>query len=93
LGDSRYARAGVTGGSRLAGVMTGAVHKAATAALDQLVGLAISDPNSPFHALQANRLVVAESRIKSPRGEGPDASIAELLASVGREQIEAMGDT
>ncbi|TIP79063.1 MAG: xanthine dehydrogenase family protein molybdopterin-binding subunit, partial [Mesorhizobium sp.] len=27
LGDSRYARAGVTGGSRLAGVMTGAVHK------------------------------------------------------------------
>ncbi|RWP70811.1 MAG: xanthine dehydrogenase family protein molybdopterin-binding subunit [Mesorhizobium sp.] len=93
LGDSRYARAGVTGGSRLAGVMTGAVHKAATAALDELVGLAISEANSPFHALQANTLVVSEGRIRSPRGDGPDVSIAELLGSVGRSQIEAMGDT
>ncbi|WP_192361044.1 xanthine dehydrogenase family protein molybdopterin-binding subunit, partial [Mesorhizobium mediterraneum] len=79
--------------SRLAGVMTGAVHKAATAALDELVGLAISDPNSPFHALQANTLVVANGRIASPRGDGPEVSIAELLGSVGRSQIEAMGDT
>lgn len=93
LGDSRFARAGVAGGSRLAGVMTGAVYKAATAALDQLVGLAISDPRSPFHALQANTLVVANGRIASPRGDGPDVSIAELLASVGRDHIEALGDT
>ena len=93
LGDSRFPRAGVTGGSRLAGVMTGAVYKAATSALDQLVGLAISDPRSPFHALQANTLVVANGRISSPRGDGPDVSIAELLTSVGRDHIEATGDT
>lgn len=93
LGDSRFARAGVTGGSRLAGIMTGAVHKAAGAALDQLVGLAISDPRSPFHALQANTLVVKGGRIASPRGDGPEVSIAELLASVGADQIEAKGDT
>ncbi|ESX11570.1 xanthine dehydrogenase family protein molybdopterin-binding subunit [Mesorhizobium sp. LSJC264A00] len=83
----------VAGGSRLAGVMTGAVYKAATSALDQLVGLAISDPRSPFHALQANTLVVANGRIRSPRGDGPDVSIADLLASVGRDRIEATGDT
>ncbi|WP_192181552.1 xanthine dehydrogenase family protein molybdopterin-binding subunit [Mesorhizobium amorphae] len=93
LGDSRFARAGVTGGSRLAGIMTGAVHKAAGAALDHLVGLAISDPRSPFHALQANTLVVAGGRVSSPRGDGPEVSIAELLASVGADQIEAKGDT
>lgn len=93
LGDSRFPRAGVAGGSRLAGVMTGAVYKAATSALDQLVGLAISDPRSPFHALQANTLVVANGRITAPRGDGPDVSIAELLASVGRDRIEATGDT
>lgn len=93
LGDSRFARAGVAGGSRLAGVMTGAVYKAAGAALDELVGLAISDPRSPFHALQANTLVVANGRITAPRGDGPDVSIAELLASVGRDHIEATGDT
>ena len=93
LGDSRFPRAGVTGGSRLAGIMTGAVHKAAGAALDQLVGLAISDPRSPFHALQANTLVVANGRVTSPRGDGPEVSIADLLASVGRDHIEAVGDT
>lgn len=93
LGDSRFPRAGVAGGSRLAGVMTGAVYKAATSALDQLVGLAISDPRSPLHALQANTLVVANGRITAPRGDGPDVSIAELLSSVGRSDIEATGDT
>jgi xanthine dehydrogenase YagR molybdenum-binding subunit len=93
LGDSRFARAGVTGGSRLAGVMTGAVYKAATQALDELIGLAIADPRSPFHALQANTLVVSGGRITSPRGDGPDVSISELLASVGRDRIEAKGDT
>ncbi|RWL92678.1 MAG: xanthine dehydrogenase family protein molybdopterin-binding subunit [Mesorhizobium sp.] len=93
LGDSHFARAGVTGGSRLAGVMTGAVYKAASQALDDLVGLALSDPRSPFQNLQANTLQVRDGRIASPRGEGPELSVAEFMAAVGREQIEAKGDT
>ncbi|MDX8534434.1 xanthine dehydrogenase family protein molybdopterin-binding subunit [Mesorhizobium sp. VK25A] len=93
LGDSHFARAGVTGGSRLAGVMTGAVHKAAGQALDELIGLALSNPRSPFQKLQANTLQVRDGRIASPRGEGPDLSIAELMSAVGRDRIEAKGDT
>ncbi|MBZ9761648.1 xanthine dehydrogenase family protein molybdopterin-binding subunit [Mesorhizobium sp. CA8] len=93
LGDSHFARAGVTGGSRLAGVMTGAVHKAAGQALDELIGLALSDPRSPFQKLQANTLVVRDGRIASPRGEGPDLSIGELMSAVGRDHIETKGDT
>ncbi|TKB11949.1 MAG: xanthine dehydrogenase family protein molybdopterin-binding subunit [Mesorhizobium sp.] len=93
LGDSRLARAGVTGGSRLAGVMTGAVYKAAGQALDELIGLALSDPRSPFHGLQANTLQVRDGRIASPRGDGPELSIAELMGALGRERIEAKGDT
>ncbi|WP_192257385.1 xanthine dehydrogenase family protein molybdopterin-binding subunit [Mesorhizobium silamurunense] len=93
LGDSRLARAGVTGGSRLAGVMTGAVYKAAGQALDDLIGLALSDPRSPFQKLQANTLQVRDGRIASPRGEGPELSIAELMSALGRERIEAKGDT
>ncbi|RRH87745.1 xanthine dehydrogenase family protein molybdopterin-binding subunit [Mesorhizobium tamadayense] len=93
LGDSHFARAGVTGGSRLAGVMTGAVYKAAGQALDELIGLALSDPRSPFQKLQANTLVVKDGRIASPRGEGPELSIAEFLSTVGRDGIEAKGDT
>ena len=93
LGDSHFARAGVTGGSRLAGVMTGAVYKAAGQALDELIGLALSDPRSPFHGLQANTLVVRDGRIASPRGDGPELSIAAFLSAVGRDRIEAKGDT
>ncbi|MGX8008296.1 xanthine dehydrogenase family protein molybdopterin-binding subunit [Mesorhizobium sp. ORM8.1] len=93
LGDSHFARAGVTGGSRLAGVMTGAVYKAAGQALDELIGLALSDPRSPFQKVQANTLVVKDGRIASPRGDGPDLSIAELMQAVGRDRIEAKGDT
>ncbi|WP_434722170.1 xanthine dehydrogenase family protein molybdopterin-binding subunit [Mesorhizobium sp. RIZ17] len=93
LGDSHFARAGVTGGSRLAGVMTGAVYKAAGQALDELIGLALSDPRSPFQKLQANTLQVRDGRIASPRGEGPELSIAEFMSAVGREKIEAKGDT
>ncbi|TPN76718.1 xanthine dehydrogenase family protein molybdopterin-binding subunit [Mesorhizobium sp. CU3] len=93
LGDSHFARAGVTGGSRLAGVMTGAVYKAAGQALDELIGLALSDPRSPFQKVQANTLSVKDGRIASPRGDGPDLSIAELMSAIGREKIEAKGDT
>jgi xanthine dehydrogenase YagR molybdenum-binding subunit len=93
LGDSHFARAGVTGGSRLAGVMTGAVYKVAGQALDELIGLALSDPRSPFQKVQANTLVVRDGRIASPRGDGPDLSIAELMQAVGRDRIEAKGDT
>jgi len=93
LGDSHFARAGVTGGSRLAGIMTGAVYKAAGQALDELIGLALSDPRSPFQKLQANTLVVQGGRIASPRGEGPELSIAELMEAIGRDRIEAKGDT
>ncbi|CAN5486908.1 xanthine dehydrogenase family protein molybdopterin-binding subunit [soil metagenome] len=93
LGDSSFPRAGVAGGSRLAGVMTGAVHKAASAARDELIGLALNHPNSPFRELQANTLVVANGRIASPRGGQPDLSIGELLQSIGRDRIEAKGDT
>ncbi|RWD62481.1 MAG: xanthine dehydrogenase family protein molybdopterin-binding subunit [Mesorhizobium sp.] len=93
LGDSLLARAGVTGGSRLAGVMTGAVYKAAGQALDELIGLALSDPRSPFQKLQANTLQVRDGRIASPRGEGPELSIADFMGAIGRERIEAKGDT
>jgi len=93
LGDSALPRAPVAGGSQLANLLTGAVHKAALAARDELIGLAINDPNSPFRDLQANTLVIANGEISSPRGDGPAISIAELMRLIGREKIEALRDT
>lgn len=73
--------------------MTAAVHKSAIAVRDELIGLAITHEGSPFRSLQANTLAVADGRIASPRGDGPDLSIAEFLAAIGRDKVEAMRDT
>jgi xanthine dehydrogenase YagR molybdenum-binding subunit len=93
LGDSALPRAPVAGGSQLANLMTGAVHKAALAARDELIGLAINDPGSPFRDMQVNTLVIAQGRIAAPRGGGPAVPIAELMRRIGRERIEALRDT
>ena len=93
LGDSRLPRAGVTGGSRMANVMVTATNKAALALRDELVGLAINHEQSPFRSLQANTLTVAEGRIFSPLGNGPDVMIGEFLNAIGQEKIETTRDT
>jgi xanthine dehydrogenase YagR molybdenum-binding subunit len=93
LGDSRLPSAPVAGGSQLANLMTAAVHKAARAAREELIGLALNDPNSPFKALEANTLVIANGRIAPPRDGGPGISIADLLRQIGRDSIEALRDT
>lgn len=92
LGDSALPGAPVAGGSQLANLMTGAVHKAAIAARDELIGLAINDPKSPFRALQANTLSIADGVISPPRG-GEGMPIAELLRRLGRDKIEVLRDT
>ncbi|MQB45718.1 xanthine dehydrogenase family protein molybdopterin-binding subunit [Rhizobium sp. ICMP 5592] len=93
LGDSALPRAPVAGGSQLANLMTGAVYKAAIAARDELVGLAINDPNSPLRDLQANTLTVSEGRILPPRDGGDGIAIADLLRQIGRDKIEVLRNT
>ncbi|TCL71204.1 xanthine dehydrogenase family protein molybdopterin-binding subunit [Rhizobium sp. BK251] len=92
LGDSSLPRAPVAGGSQLANLMTAAVHKAAHAVRDELVGLAINDPNSPLRDLQANTLVVSGGRVRPPRDEGDGITIPELMKGLGRDKIEALRD-
>jgi len=93
LGDSRLPGSAIAGGSMLAGSITGAVHKAAMAARDELIGLALSDPNSPFRDTGANTLIVADGRIAASRDEGPSVSVAELMAALGRDHLEILRNT
>jgi xanthine dehydrogenase YagR molybdenum-binding subunit len=93
LGDSRLPRAPVSGGSQLANLMVGAVHVAALAAREELIGLALNDPHSPLQGVQANTLHVAGGRIFEPRGATPGLPIAELLRGVGRDRVSALRDT
>jgi xanthine dehydrogenase YagR molybdenum-binding subunit len=93
LGDSALPRAPVAGGSQLANLMTGAVHKAALAARDELIGLALNDANSPFRDAQANTLTISEGRILPPRGGGGGVAIADFMRQIGREKVETLRDT
>jgi xanthine dehydrogenase YagR molybdenum-binding subunit len=86
LGDSTLPLAPVAGGSQLAGLMTGAVHKAAIAARDELIGLGLNDPKSPFRALQANTLSIADGKIHG-------MAIGAFLQAIGRVKIETLRDT
>ena len=93
LGDSAHPRAPVAGGSQLANLMTGAVYVAALAARDELIGLAMNDPNSPFRDVQANTMVIENGHISSPRDAGSGIAIAEVMQRTGRNRIEALRDT
>jgi xanthine dehydrogenase YagR molybdenum-binding subunit len=93
LGDSTLPRAPVSGGSQLANLMVGAVHKAALAAREELIGLALNDSRSPWHDVQANTLRIAGGRIAAPRDATPATPIGELLRQIGRERIVALRDT
>ena len=92
LGDSTLPRAPVSGGSQMAGLMTGAVDKAARAVRDELIGLALSDARSPLRGV-ANTLAVIGGELVPPRGEAAPLPIAALLAALGRDRVEALRDT
>lgn len=77
----------------LAGSITGAVHKAALAARDELVGLALNAPNSPFAGSGANTLSVSDGEISTGSGDGPKVTIAEIMKAIGREHLEIRRNT
>jgi xanthine dehydrogenase YagR molybdenum-binding subunit len=93
LGDSRLPGSSIAGGSMLAGSITGAVHKTAQAAREELIALALNDPNSPFRDTGANTLTFSEGRVSVPREGGLSMSLADLLHALGRDALEVQRNT
>ncbi|OHZ30938.1 xanthine dehydrogenase family protein molybdopterin-binding subunit [Agrobacterium vitis] len=93
LGDSRLPGSAIAGGSMLAGSITGAVHKAALAARDEILALALNDANSPFRETGANILTLSDGRIAMSRGEGPSMTLPELMTVLNRDEIEVRRNT
>ncbi|MCO5732278.1 xanthine dehydrogenase family protein molybdopterin-binding subunit [Rhizobium sp. SSA_523] len=93
LGDSRLPGSAIAGGSMLAGSITGAVHKAAQAARDEVIGLALSHAGSPFRDTGANTLTIQNGRITISREDGPSLDLAQLMSALGREAIEIRRNT
>jgi xanthine dehydrogenase YagR molybdenum-binding subunit len=93
LGDSRLPGSAIAGGSMLAGSITGAVHKTANAAREEIIGLALNDANSPFRDTGANTLTVSDGWVSVASGEGPSMTLPDLLAALGRDELEVRRNT
>jgi len=91
LGDSRLPGSAIAGGSMLAGSITGAVHKAAIAARDELIGLALNDANSPLRDTGANTLTLTNGRLGSERAG--EYTLSELMSALGKEHLEVLRNT
>lgn len=63
LGDTDLPRAGVAGGSQLAGNLTAAVHKTAEAMRDKLFTLATQSPGSPLFQVERAQLVLRDGTV------------------------------
>lgn len=63
LGDTDLPRAGVAGGSQLAGNLTAAVHKTAEAMRDRLFTLATQSPGSPLFQVEPDQLVLRDGAV------------------------------
>ena len=64
LGDTDLPRAGVAGGSQLAGNLTAAVHKTAEAMREKLFTLATESPGSPLFQVERDQLVVRDGAVR-----------------------------
>jgi xanthine dehydrogenase YagR molybdenum-binding subunit len=93
LGDTALPRAPVAGGSQLANLLTGVVHKTALGARDELLALAVADPKSPFYLAKPADLSWKDGAVHLARRPGNGTSIAELLKATGRERLEIKRDT
>lgn len=67
---------------------TGAVRSATLAARQQLVELAVGEPESPFHGLSADTVTYHEGRLS---GGGHTMAFGELLTALGRDAVESPG--
>lgn len=92
LGDSELPSGPLAGNSLLAGVMTGLVHKAASAMRETIVGLALTEPGSPFRGSELNTLDIVDGRIRPAADERRSISIGGLLRAIGRDRLERVED-
>jgi xanthine dehydrogenase YagR molybdenum-binding subunit len=78
FGDTNMPAAGSPVGSNGAMMVSAAVHNAAIAVRDQLIALAVSDPDSPLHGADPAKVVVDGGRLTL----GGDAATSETYTSL-----------
>jgi xanthine dehydrogenase YagR molybdenum-binding subunit len=93
LGDTQLPRAGVAGGSQLAGNLTGALSKAASLMREQLISLAVEQPGSPLYQTARNRVTLADGQVVLAMRPGRAVSFGKLLQLAKMDELDVAADT
>ena len=93
LGDTLLPRAPVAGGSQLANLLTGAVHKTALALRDMLITLAVSTEKSPLWQQSPAAVALADGFLWLSDKPNLRVSFSELLRLSGNDKLIAHQDT
>jgi xanthine dehydrogenase YagR molybdenum-binding subunit len=93
LGDTDLPPAGVSGGSSTTASVGSAVEAAARAVVAKLIALAVGDPKSPLHGLDAGKVAVGGGRLYARDDEARGETFADLLGRKGQEEVHAVADS
>jgi xanthine dehydrogenase YagR molybdenum-binding subunit len=91
LGDTELPNTSSAVGSAGAGMVSAAVHAAATALRDQLIGQAIADGKSPLHGADPGAVVVRDGRMLLAGQPETGETYGELLQRNYLEEADALG--
>jgi xanthine dehydrogenase YagR molybdenum-binding subunit len=91
LGDTELPNTSSAVGSAGAGLVSSAVHIAATTLRDQLVARAVADAKSPLHGADASTVVVRDGRMTLRHQPGTGETFGELLDRNHLEEVNALG--
>jgi xanthine dehydrogenase YagR molybdenum-binding subunit len=91
LGDSTLPKAPVSGGSQSSASVLPAVQDATAQLKLKLIDLAINDPGSPMHGLQAADCDVRNGRLVSKSQPDKSDGLVDLIARNKNQPVEAQG--
>jgi len=91
LGDTALPRAGVAGGSQLAGNLTAAVNDTAKKMRERLLALASELPASPLSGLPVSQFTLKDGAIQHSGGSG--LSLAQLATLAPADSLSVKGGT
>lgn len=91
-GDTDLPNSTAAVGSAGAGMVSSAIHAAASALRDQLVALAVSDKQSPLHGTRPGAVTVANGRLEAADHPGAVDTYRALLARNHLADAEALGE-
>ena len=93
LGSTTLPKAGVAGGSQLAGNLTAVVSKAALKMREQLLQLAATTPDSPLYQSEEKTLTLADGSVRNRIRSAKSIDYSQLLELAGKQTLDVTANT